>query len=181
MGVHEPLQESAPLAARPIVRPPSLAQAQDGLSRLASGVALAACMTPRGPAGVLVNSLTGLSAQPPRILFCVRKTEPSHPALLDAEAVGLSILADDQQAEADPFARAAPPHERFGPRWTLSEGAPPRLAGALASIEGRVRSRIDAGSHTVFVLDIMTAETRPGTPLIYFGRGYLNAAQPEPA
>jgi len=158
-------------------RTTSAAGAQDSLSRLACGVALAACTTPNGPVGALVNSLTSLSAQPPRILFCVRKSEPSHPALLEAEAVGLSILADHQQAEADRFASPGPTHEQFGPGWTHSSSAPPRLADALASVEGRVRARIDAGSHTVFVLDITAAEARPGTPLIYFARNYLNAAQ----
>lgn len=172
---------TTPSAECRILRAPTASFAQDSLSRLASGVALAVCTTPDGPVGVLVNSLTSLSAQPPRILFCVRKIEPAHPALLEAEAIGLSVLADDQRAEADRFASPEGSDERFTHRWTLSPSAPPRLADALASVEGRVRSRIDAGSHTVFVLDVTAAETRPGTPLIYFARSYLNAEQTEDA
>lgn len=172
---------TAPSAGCRIVRAPSAARAQDCLSRLASGVVLAACTTPNGPVGVLVNSLTSLSAQPPRVLFCVGKVEPAHPALLEAEAIGLSVLAGDQQAEADRFAGPDASPGRFGRGWTLSPNAPPRLADALASVEGWVRSRIDAGSHTVFVLDVTAAATRPGTPLIYFARSYLSAAQADEA
>lgn len=160
-----------------IVRPPAEAQTfQDCLSRLASGVAIAACAGRSGPEGLLIHSLTGLSPQPPRILFCVRKVEPAHPALLAADTISLSILSSDQQAEADRFSQPSPKSERFGGEWVVPFDAPPRLSGALASVEGRVRTRIDAGSHTVFILDVTLAETQAGAPLVYFERGFLSPA-----
>jgi flavin reductase len=37
------------------------------------------------PRGLLVSSITGLSVDPPRFLFCVRKEASSHDALLAAD------------------------------------------------------------------------------------------------
>jgi flavin reductase len=151
---------------------------RDSLARLASGVAVAACWTPQGPKGLLISSLTGLSTEPPRILFCVRKGATAHEALLTAEDISLSILAAGQRREAERFSRTELTHERFGSGWTQVPEAPPVLADALAHMQGAVRCRIDAGSHTIFILDVSAAVTRPGAPLVYFERAYANPSPP---
>ena len=149
---------------------------KDNLAQLASGVAIAACWTPRGPQGLLVSSITGLSAEPPRMLFCVRKASSSHAALLRADAVGLSILGEGQRDEAERFSRSDRAAERFGSGWSLSSEAPPVLAGSLATLSGPVRSRIDAGSHTIFILDVSQVCSRAGPPLLYVQRDYAVVA-----
>ena len=145
---------------------------KDGLARLASGVAVAACWADGRPRGLLVNSLTGLSTEPPRVLFCVRKAASSHDALLAAEALSLSILASDHTAEADRFSRSDLADERFGSAWRLNPVEPPALTDALVSLSGPVHCRIDAGTHTVFILDVSVSDSRPAAPLVYFDRGF---------
>lgn len=146
-----------------------------GLARLASGVAVVACWTPQGPRGLLVSSLTGLSSDPPRVLFCVRKAAAAHQALLAADAVSLSILGDDQQAEAERFSRSDLAAERFDPQsWTLAPQSPPDYRPALVSLAGPVCCRIDATSHTIFILDVSNARARSGEPLVYFDRAFRN-------
>ncbi|MBA4010306.1 MAG: flavin reductase [Phenylobacterium sp.] len=150
---------------------------RDGLAKLASGVAVVACWTPEGPRGLLVSSLTGLSSDPPRILFCVRKAASAHQALLHADAVSLSILADDDQAEAERFSRPDRAGERFAAdRWALQPQSPPAYRQALVSLAGPVCCRIDAASHTVFILDVSDARTQGGAPLLYFERGFHQLA-----
>lgn len=150
---------------------------RDGLAKLASGVAVVACWTPDGPRGLLVSSLTGLSSDPPRILFCVRKAAAAHGALLAAEAVSLSILADGDGLEAERFSRSDLAPERFGPEsWTLEPLSPPDYRQALVSLSGPVCCRIDAASHTIFILDVSAAHARQGDPLVYFERGFRNLA-----
>lgn len=145
---------------------------KDGLARLASGVAVASCWADGQPRGLLVNSLTGLSTEPPRVLFCVRKAASSHDALLAAEAISLSILTPDHAPEADRFSRSDLAHERFGEAWRLNTVEPPALADALVSLSGPVHCRIDAGTHTVFILDVSTTHSRDAAPLVYFDRGF---------
>ena len=65
---------------------------RNGLAKLASGVAIVACWADGQPRGLLVNSLTGLSTQPPRLLFCVRKAAGAHAALLKADFISVSLL-----------------------------------------------------------------------------------------
>lgn len=157
--------------------PPADAAAfKDGLSRLASGVAVAACWSDGQPRGLLVNSLTGLSTEPPRVLFCIRKAASSHDALLVADAVSLSILTPDHTAEAERFSRADLAHERFGDAWRLGSVEPPALTDALVTLSGPVHCRIDAGTHTVFILDVSTARSRDAAPLVYFDRGFEGLA-----
>ncbi len=160
--------------------PPADAAAfKDGLSRLASGVAVAACWSDGQPRGLLVNSLTGLSTEPPRVLFCVRKAASSHEALLAAEAVSLSILTPDHATEAERFSRSDLAEERFGPAWRLNPVEPPTLADALVSLSGPIHCRIDAGTHTVFVLDVSVTSSRDAAPLVYFDRGFEVLARGE--
>ena len=150
---------------------------RDSLAKLASGLAIIACWDRGQPRGLLVSSVTGLSTEPPRMLFCVRKAASAHDALLRAETVSLSILADDDRLEAERFSRSDLTEGRFGPEaWRLVSGEPPAHKSALVALAGPVRSRIDAGSHTVFILDVSTAQARDGEPLLYFQRDFRKLA-----
>ena len=150
---------------------------RDGLAKLASGVAIVACWADGQPRGLLVSSLTGLSTQPPRILFCVRKAAAAHAALLAAEAVGVSLLDKDDLEEAQRFAAADRARERFGDSgWRLDPTRPPERRDALAAFSGPVRCRLDGGTHTIFILDVARADARDADPLLYFERGFRKLA-----
>ena len=169
--VHTPVETDVCDVVR-LWPPADPAAFKNGLSRLASGVAVAACWADGRPRGLLVNSLTGLSTEPPRVLFCVRKAASSHDPLLAAEAISLSILATDHAEEADRFSRSDLAEQRFGAAWRLNPVEPPALTNALVSLSGPVHCRIDAGTHTVFILDVSATDSRPAEPLVYFERGF---------
>jgi flavin reductase len=146
---------------------------RNGLAKLASGVAIVACWADGQPRGLLVSSLTGLSTQPPRILFCVRKAAGAHDALLRAESVGLSLLDHEDIEEAERFSSSARASERFNRSgWRLDRNRPPERVGSLATFAGPVRSRIDGGTHTIFILDVTAARARDADPLLYFERAF---------
>ncbi|HEX7887400.1 MAG TPA: flavin reductase family protein, partial [Phenylobacterium sp.] len=86
---------------------------RNGLAKLASGVAIVACWADGQPRGLLVSSLTGLSTQPPRVLFCIRKAAGAHDALLRAETVSLSLLDERDLDEAERFSSPHRAAERF--------------------------------------------------------------------
>jgi len=146
---------------------------RNGLAKLASGVAIVACWADGQPRGLLVSSLTGLSTQPPRLLFCVRKAAGAHDALLRADAVSVSLLDAADGDEADRFSTSARAAERFNPGgWRLDRDHPPERLGSLAAFAGPVRSRIDGGTHTIFILDVTRAHARNADPLLYFERAF---------
>lgn len=146
---------------------------RNAMSRLAGGVGVAACWNGEAPAGLLVSSIAVLSVDPARVLFCVQKTARSHNALFHARRCSLNILAERDRTEAERFSNAARSGERFDPNvWSLDPADPPRHRSALVGLTGSIGHRMDAGTHTVFVLNVTDAEVRDAGPLVYFDRGY---------
>ena len=144
---------------------------KDALARLASGVAIVSCWDGPTPRGLLVSSITGLSVEPPRFLFCVRKEASSHDALLAAGACGIAILAASDEAEALRFASPAQAHERFtDPRWDLARPDAPRLHAGLTSAVCVIDQTIDAGGHTIVLVTATHVAIRPGPPLVAYDR-----------
>jgi flavin reductase len=141
------------------------------LARLASGVAIISCWDGASPRGLLVSSITGLSVDPPRFLFCVRKEASSHDALLAAGACGVAILSAEDEREALRFASPAQAAERFtDPRWDLARGQAPYLRAGLTSALCTIDTTIDAGGHTIVLTTARHCTTRPGAPLVAFDR-----------
>ena len=153
--------------------PPNVASFRQAMARLAGGVAIVACLDQGVPRGLLVSSLTSLSVEPPRVLFCVGKAAASHDPLARADRCGLSVLSDRDTEEAGRFSNSDRVAERFAPgTWRLEPGAPPLHIGAMIRLTGVISQRIDAGSHSIFILDVETTESREAGPLIYFDRAF---------
>ncbi len=144
----------------------------DVLAHLASGVAIVSCWDGEAPRGLLVSSITGLSVEPPRFLFCVRKEAGCHDALLRRPALSVSLLAADDKEEALRFASGSRAAERFAPeRWRLQPGAPPAFRGGIARAECFVDAVIDTGSHSVFIVEAERFAFTPAAPLVAWNRG----------
>jgi flavin reductase len=146
---------------------------RDAVARLAGGVGIAACWADEGPVGLLVSSIAVLSVDPPRVLFCVRKAARSHAALFRARHCSLNILTENDQAEAERFSDPGRTHERFdATSWSLRPQGPPHHRTPLIGLIGTIRRRMDAGTHTVFVVDVSRADVSDAKPLLYFNRRY---------
>ena len=146
---------------------------REALSRLAGGVAIAACMDDGTPKGLLVSSLASLSINPPRMLFCVRKAAASHGPLARSSRCALSVLSDRDTDEAEQFSDSARAGERFsGAAWRIRDDAPPLHGAALIGLTGVISQTIDAGTHSVFILDVETVQTAGAGPLLYFDRAF---------
>jgi len=159
---------------------PDAARFRDAMAKLAGGVAVVACLDAGGaPRGLLVSSLTSLSTEPPRMLFCVRKGAGAHGPLLSAPRCSLSVLAEHDADEAARFSTAALADQRFSSDgWRLPLGEPPRYDRALIGLAGSVTQRIDAGSHSMFILDIEEVRTGEARPLVYFDRAFRALTEP---
>jgi flavin reductase len=145
---------------------------KEALARLASGVAIVSCWDGNAtPRGLLVSSITGLSVDPPRFLFCVRKEASSHDALLAAGACGVAILSAQDEAEALRFASPAQAHERFTDvRWDLGRREAPHLRAGLTSAICVIDQAIDAGGHTIVLVTAAHITTGGGAPLVAYDR-----------
>jgi len=151
--------------------PPPPADFKDVLAHLASGVAIISCWDGETPRGLLVSSITGLSVEPPRFLFCVRKEAASHDALSASVACGVALLGATDEDEAMKFASSSRAHERFAPdRWSLEAEEPPAYRGGLATTHCRIDSIADAGTHSIFVVTAARSALTSGPPLVAWNR-----------
>ena len=124
-----------------------------------------------------MGSLVSLSLEPPLVGISVGRDLALHELLRSAGAFGISILRGDQAEVASQFARGAPPIVLWQGAATRSgvTGAP-LLADALAWIQCRVWAEYDAGDHTLFVGEVVAAESGSAQhPLVYIDRGYVSA------
>lgn len=146
-------------------------QFKEVLARLAGGVAIVSCWDQGRPQGLLVSSITGLSVEPPRFLFCVRKDASSHDAFLRADRCGVTILSHRDKAEAQTFIQPDLKASRFqSAAWRLMAPAPPIFHGGLSSTACLISTKIDAGSHTILIVTAQSVTMKDGEPLLTFNR-----------
>ena len=152
----------------------------DASSRLA-GAAAIVTWREGVPGGLLVRAVSLLSTRPARVLFGVAKDHPAHDALLRAEACTLNLLSETDEDEAERFDRAGSAEARFpADRWRIDADQPPRLLAGAVHLAGTVDHRMDAGSHSLFVVRVDVAEVSDRAPLVCFDHGFRRLAQSAP-
>ncbi len=135
------------------------------------GVVVVTAMGSEGPRGITVSSFISLSLDPPRVLVSIARASKAHEAI-DKGRFSVSVLAEDQGALSDHFARPnLTSEEQF--RGVAVEGEPPKLGGCLSHLECRVVDRVAASDHTLFIGEVEGAGLgREGKPLVFFARQY---------
>jgi flavin reductase (DIM6/NTAB) family NADH-FMN oxidoreductase RutF len=128
-------------------------------------------------AGLTVGSLVSLSLDPPLVGFALGRQAQLHELLRGAGEFGVSLLAGDQAAVAQHFARSVPPIALWtGVELRDDAEGPPLLARALGWLRCRVTAEHPAGDHTFFVGEVVWSEVgSPGGGLVYVRHGYASA------
>lgn len=141
-------------------------------AKYATGITVVTAMGADGePQGLTANSFTSVSLEPPLCLFCVDRRSSVHEHFDVAEAIAIHVLAAEQVNLSIIFSQR--PTNRFeGLKWTRGENGAPVLEGSLAVFEAAVRQRVEAGTHTILIVEVRRAAMREGAPLVYFESGY---------
>jgi flavin reductase (DIM6/NTAB) family NADH-FMN oxidoreductase RutF len=145
---------------------------RDALGRFATGVALVTAAPEGEPIGLIVNSLTSVSLEPPLILFCPSRGSITWSRMRRAGRFAVNVLGRDHAAFV---ARAAPPRsDRLaGVSWTPGSGGAPLLTDALASLECKIVGEQPGGDHWIVIgrVDDVHVSTT-SDPLIFFEGGF---------
>jgi flavin reductase (DIM6/NTAB) family NADH-FMN oxidoreductase RutF len=125
--------------------------------------------------GLTVGTAVSLSLEPPLVGVSVARQAAMHELLRRAGAFALSLLAGDQDAVAQHFARGVPPVAHWhGIEWHDGTTGAPLLDGALGWVEARVESELATGDHTFFVGAVAAVERGRGGPaLVHVGQRYV--------
>jgi len=138
------------------------------LGRFATGVAFVTAAPDGEPTGLIVNSLTSVSLEPPLVSFCPSRSSLTWSRMRRAGRFGVNVLGRHKQ----PFAERATPAgaDRFaGLDWTLGPGGAPLLTDALASFECEIVAEHRAGDHWIVVGRVDNLRITPvNEPLVFF-------------
>lgn len=142
------------------------------LGGFGTGVALVAARDVDGNAhGMIINSLTSVSLNPPIMLWCLARTSSVFDIYTQAPAFSLNILRSDDHDVARQYSRRGA--DRILPLdqvCTMDTGAPV-LTAAVASLDCRTRLRQTMGDHEVIYGDVVAYRGDPGVDALGFFRG----------
>ncbi len=144
------------------------------MGHFATGVAVVTGRHPDGrPCGLAVNAFCSVSLEPTLVLVCLEHISASHGCIREAGAFAVNVL-EQQRGESlarrfstwgfdDKFRGVAYREERTGA---------PVLDDALAWLDCRLTDTMPGGDHTIFLGEVLAADAREGTPLVYYRGGY---------
>lgn len=146
------------------------------LRRFAAGVTVITSAREDGePAGMTATAFTSVSAEPPTVLICVDASARTREAIERREAYAVNILAQGQRDVASLFASKAEGKFESIP-WRPGETGVPIIDGVLAALECRVVQSVEAGTHLIFIGEVLAVHLGEGDPLIYFDAAYHKLA-----
>jgi len=141
------------------------------MSHFASGVTVVTTEHEGKPFGMTVAAFSSLSLHPPLVLVCIEKTVKTHDAIASAGTFGVSILSSKQADISNRFASRA--EDKFaGTEVVRGELGVPLIGGAITRLACKVTEKLEGGDHTIFVGEVVDANTEEGEPLVYFRSGY---------
>ncbi|MDO4822353.1 MAG: flavin reductase family protein [Rothia sp. (in: high G+C Gram-positive bacteria)] len=121
---------------------------RDTFSAYPTGIALTAGHLNGTPAGMLTNSFSTVSLDPPLISISFAKTSTTWPTLQQLPQLGVSVLAADDLETANLLRRAT--QDRFNDvTYTAHDGGALTLPGAAAHLIVEPHDTIEAGDHII--------------------------------
>lgn len=138
------------------------------LRRFAAGVTVVTAAGEGGaPAGMTTTAFTSVSLAPPMVLICVDVGARTRRVIEGRAGFAVNVLGVGQEEIARRFASKA--DDKFeGVPWRAGETGAPVIEGALATVECRVARAIEAGTHVVYIGDVLAGSVGVGEPLVYF-------------
>jgi flavin reductase (DIM6/NTAB) family NADH-FMN oxidoreductase RutF len=141
----------------------------------ATGVTVVTTAGVAGRFGLTVSALSSVSAEPPLLLICVNRRNPSVAAITQNGRFAVNILGESQAEVARifsgrPVRGTAYDFDRHG--WVFGAEGMPVLPGAAAHFECETETIHDAGTHRIFIGRVIAAERGSTPPLIYSSRSY---------
>jgi flavin reductase (DIM6/NTAB) family NADH-FMN oxidoreductase RutF len=163
------------MSSGPVVIPESSSAASEfrrACARFATGVTVVTVADRAGqPHGLTVNSFTSVSLTPALFLVCIDKGASAEPIFQTGVHLAVNVLEEEQQSLSRRFSGAY--DDRFATvEWAPGAHGAPLLSGVLATIEGKIIQRVDAGDHIILLTEARSTSYREGRPLIYFESRY---------
>ncbi|EGQ26903.1 flavin reductase [Sporosarcina newyorkensis] len=137
------------------------------IGHFASGVTVITTKHEEVNYGVTASAVSSLSVDPPMLLVCINQATGTCNAISKAKVFGVNILHEDQGDIALQFAR--PSSNKFeGIEAVEGRLGEPILKDTLAHLECRVVQEVTGGTHSVFLAEVVHANSEERNPLTYY-------------
>ena len=150
------------------------------LGNYPTGVAVVTAMGSGGePIGMVVGSFTSVSLDPPLVAFLPDRGSSTFPAIREAGAFCVNVLAGGQEELCRLFATKGA--DRFAQtKWDPAQDTgSPVLKDAVAWIDCEISDIHEAGDHLIVVGRVLDLQVQtPTLPLLFFQGGYGTFAPP---
>ncbi|WP_423456188.1 flavin reductase family protein [Ottowia sp. VDI28] len=119
--------------------------------------------------GIVVSSLTSISAEPPLICFFVNQTSSCYPHLVKSGYFAANVLSEGHSDVMNAFLSQPQGRPRFAVgRWSEGYEGVPVLEDALASMECDTLFTQQIGTHRMIVGKIRKTRCKFAVPLVQF-------------
>lgn len=137
------------------------------IGHFASGVTIITTREQGVNYGLTASAVTSLTLEPPMLLVCINKNTGTQAAISRTRVFAVNILDEGQAELAYKFAK--PQSDKFqGVEFSYGLFGEPLIADVLAHLECRVAADVEAGTHRVFLAEVVHAKAYVGSPLTYF-------------
>jgi len=147
----------------------------DAMRHVGTGVTIVTTGEHDWRKGSTVSAMCSLSAEPASVLVCVNRESNTGAAIRETGSFCVNVLTTAQVEIAKVFAgmRDTANGDRFSESaWSSLVTGAPVLEGAAASFDCRVGHLLDYGTHTIFIGDVVAAQTSRTAPLYYYNRDF---------
>jgi flavin reductase (DIM6/NTAB) family NADH-FMN oxidoreductase RutF len=142
------------------------------MRRFPTGVTVVTTILDGRPKGFTANAFASVSADPPMVLICVNRQARSHPLIAQAGHFCVNILRLEQRAIAERFAARAADDPFATLSYRSEATGSPVFADTLAYLDCELAEEHSAGTHTVFIGNVVACGFSDGAPLGYFNGDY---------
>lgn len=141
-----------------------------------SGVVAVAAQVDGVPVGLAASSFTSVSLDPPLVSFSIARTSKTWPDLRRADHLGVTILAQHHGQACRQL--AGPVDARFdGLEHTTSDDGALTLDDGLARFDCTLYREVEAGDHTIVLLELHAVEhADTSLPLVFHRSAFGSVA-----
>ncbi|MFC4292376.1 flavin reductase family protein [Sphingorhabdus arenilitoris] len=146
-----------------------------GLRRFAKSVMVISCECDGRRYAMSATAVSEVSLNPPIMLICVNRDATLHTPLLAGADFAINMLHGGQEEIARHCGGERQGEARFDTGdWQISDFGPPILADAQAYFICRQEQRVEHGTHSIFIGEVVAAYAGPDIdPLVYVDGKYL--------
>ena len=135
-----------------------------------SGVTAVCALVGDAPAGLVANSFTSVSLEPPLVSICIANSSKTWPTLRSTARLGVSVLSEAHSTIVRDLSALDPSNRFRNVDWSATSAGAVLVNGSSLAIECILDDEIAAGDHVIALLAITAIEADPARePLVFHG------------